>query len=396
MLNNGKILDHHLPSFFQTTYPGQGATTETAIQSRWENDHYYLRSLLRERLEYNVKEINELVASHYGHGPVRQYFNIGYIKGKAQGYEDLNRAASAIRDAFLFASHKVSYVTNDSFTSKYEYATGILQRLLREANGHQTDRIYEQVKGVIGYNLALAAFLAHEFEQAEAYLNLTSGSGRNTHHETSILRERINDSRKRFLSNGTLESRSGVEGSQSVLSAENPTNYIVDHNNDTVSVEFIMPSGDAMIFGDSLWLQEKITIVGETMPVEIFPDQIKGFCYKGFSYEALWWVEETQTTPWRIVRKFCKRIVTGAVPVFSCNIVTTDQGGYQTVRSNLYYKEDDQYKPASFFNFNRGVSRLISKHSDLARQVRDGTYDRDQFITILRQYNSYLEPKVSH
>lgn len=172
--------------------------------------------------------------------------------------------------------------------------------------------------------------------------------------------------------------------------------YIVVRHSDTVEVNFLLPPLAAMPFGDSVWLQEKIVITCGDSPLELSPQQVESFCYRGTNYEALSSADETQTTPRTSERKFCKRLLTGAITVLSCNEIITDEAGNRSVISNLYYKQDAQYKPASLFNFNRGLSKRISPPRDLSEDAIGKKFDRNEFLAIVGEYNRYLEPKTSH
>jgi hypothetical protein len=342
--------------------------------------------------------LQDFISSQYGYSMVPQSISVPFIKDKHNVYEDLNKASSLLREIFLYASNKEKYAGEKEFNDKATEATRILERALTEPD--TKDRMNNKVKAAINYNLAALAFCRLQLTKAEEHLAVTMNLSSNTTGVADALLETIRDHKKRHAVHGLLPDAkpesSTVIPQENSISSSFGANYIVGQTNDTLAVKFIIPSADVMPFGDSVWIQDRIIIANDERPVELFPDQINGFCFNGNYYESLWWVEDTQTTPWTIARLFCKRIVAGAIPVFTCNEVTTDEEGYKTVRSNLYYKQDDQYKPASFLNFNRGVSKLVSRHQDLSQKVRDGMFRRDDFIAIVQEYNKYQRPKTSH
>lgn len=191
-----------------------------------------------------------------------------------------------------------------------------------------------------------------------------------------------------------LVSALSVTGQRSHCSP-NMRSYIIGSQKDSLEADFILPSADVMPLGDTLWLQDKIIIADGDQSAELFPDQLSGVYYNGHYYETLWWEQDTLATPRVITRKFCKRILEGAVAVFTCNEVMPDKKGYR-VRAGLYYKQDGQYKPASLFNFQCAISRHKSQHEDLAEKVKSGNFRRDEFLALVQEYIKYLEPKTSH
>lgn len=397
-LISGQMLEQDLPAFFQTTYSGNGAKTESEMRDQWENDLYYRNRLLKEHLARRTNELQDFISSQYGYSMVPQSISVPFIKDKHNEYEDLNKASSLLREIILYASNKEKYVDEKEFNDKAREATRILEHALTEPD--TKGRMNNKVKAAINYSLAALAFCRLQLTKAEEHLAVAMNLSRSTAGVADVLLETIRDHKQRHAAHGLL--RDINHGSAALIpqmasiSSSFGSNYIVGQTNDTLAVKFIIPSADAMPFGDSVWIQDQIIIANDGRPVELFPDQINGFCFIGNYYESLWWVEDTQTTPWTIARLFCKRIVAGAIPVFTCNEVTTDEEGYKTVRSNLYYKQDDQYKPASFLNFNRGVSKLVSRHQELSQKVRDGMFRRDDFIAIVQEYNKYQQPKTSH
>lgn len=397
-LPGGQTLEQDLPAFFQTTYSGNAAKTESEMQDQWEKDLYYRNRLLKEHLARRTNELQDFISSEYGYSMVRQSINLPFIKDKHNEYADLNKASSLLQEIFLYTSNKEKYLDENEFNDKATEATRILEHALTEPD--TKDRINNKVKAAINYNLAALAFCRLQLTKAEEHLSVAMNLSRNTTGVSDALLETIRDQKKRLAVHGLLRDTNHkpaqVFPQMASISSSFGSNYIVGQTNDTLSVNFIIPSADVMPFGDSVWIQDQIIIANDGRPVELFPDQINGFCFIGSCYESLWWVEDTQTTPWTIARQFCKRIVTGAIPVFTCNEVTTDEEGYKTVRANLYYKQDDQYKPASFLNFNRGVSKLVSRHQDLSQKVKDGMFQRDDFIAIVQEYNKYQQPKTSH
>ena len=216
--------------------------------------------------------------------------------------------------------------------------------------------------------------------------------------EALTMLRKVNDSKKRALSNSRNEDETvSPENQYTPLASLSHNDYIIDRSQDTVQVRFVLPSNADMPFGDTVWLQDKIIIVMESnKAIELLPHEIQGFCYGTQYYESLWWVEDLSTTPWTIAKKFCKQIVPGAIPIFSCNEIETDEEGYKRVTANLYYKQDEQYMRAMFLNFNRAVSKLVSGCPGLSQKVRDGKFHRNDFVAIISEYNKIIQPKMSH
>jgi hypothetical protein len=79
--------------------------------------------------------------------------------------------------------------------------------------------------------------------------------------------------------------------------------------------------------------------------------------------------------------------VSGKIPVYTCNEITTDEEGYKKVTSRMYYKKNDNVLEVMFLNFNRSVSKLVTDHEALAEMVRNGHFKRDDLLQILNEYN---------
>jgi hypothetical protein len=101
----------------------------------------------------------------------------------------------------------------------------------------------------------------------------------------------------------------------------------------------------------------------------------------------LWWIEDVTTNPWTIAKKFCRRIASGEIPVYTCNEVVTDDDGYKKVTSMMYYKKNDRFIRVMFLNFNKSVSNLVTGNHKLSEDIRNGRYRREDFLQIVQEYN---------
>ncbi|HEY9488938.1 MAG TPA: hypothetical protein VIQ51_11425 [Chryseosolibacter sp.] len=398
IVNNDRIIEQDFPAFFQTKYYGRDTKTEGELQSQWDNDYTFSGSLLNERLSEHLKELQEFLFSNYGDGMRSQFISVGYVKDKKGEYDDLTKAMSLTREALLLASDRLSYVADEFFQSKAAEAINIYKQALTEASNDKKSRINPKVTAMIHYNLGVIYFAKHDYDSAKVHLDKSETGSSATVTESLTMLRKVNDFKKRALSNSRNEGQTVSSENQSThLASLSDNDYIIDQSQDTVQVRFVLPSSNDMPFGDTVWLQDKIIIVMESNnAIELFPNQLQGFCYGRQYYESLWWVEDLSTTPWTIEKKFCKQIVPGAIPVFSCNEIETDEEGYKRVTANLYYKQDEKYIRAMFLNFNRAVSKLVSGCPGLSQKVRDGKFPRDAFVSIISEYNKTIQPKTSH
>ncbi|MEO5600889.1 MAG: hypothetical protein ABIR06_08180 [Cyclobacteriaceae bacterium] len=394
--NSGQVTEQDLPGFFQTKYHGRQADTEIGLYTQFEKDYSFLGHLQEERISHTVEELKEIIFSLYGYGVKSQYISIGYVKDKNGEYKDITKAMSLTRDAFLYATNKREYL-DENFKTKVREAASILLAASSESSLDKKARINPKVSGMIHYNLALLSFGLQEHDSAINYIEKIKNASKNTEVEAYDLREIINEHKSRFtancrLSNSnkplTIDPTLPLTFSANLQSSEK--NYLVDLLADTVQVQFILPATQAMPFGDSVWIQKKVVISQkDDKPLELYPDNLLGFCYNGTYYESLWWIEDITTKPWTIARNFCKRILSGTIPVFTCNEVITDEEGYQKVSSKMYYKKNDQFLEVMFLNFNKSVSKLVSTNQELSEEVRNGSFKREDFLQILKEYNAW-------
>jgi hypothetical protein len=162
-----------------------------------------------------------------------------------------------------------------------------------------------------------------------------------------------------------------------------------------MDVRFIIPSQDVMPFGDSLWLEDEIIVMKDNKRVEIYPMQIHSYSYKGIVRESLTWVKDMNVTPWQYEKKFCKRLAAGAIPVYRYYYVTASMHDHtqNVVKSTLYYKKGDRLQEVMFLNFNKGVSKIIADYPELAERVKNGAYQREDFVKVMREYNEWIKNK---
>lgn len=177
--------------------------------------------------------------------------------------------------------------------------------------------------------------------------------------------------------------------------SQKASGYIITNKKDTLHADFIFPSPEMMLSADTSWMLDRIIIADGEQSVELLPHQLSGFTYDRHYYETLSWPEASGTTPGVITRKFCRRILDGAIAVFSCNEVLHDKKGRE-VKAALYYKQDEKYNPARLFNFHCHLSRHILPHRELVQKAKDGNLTGDEFVAAVREYNKYLQPKTSY
>jgi len=162
-----------------------------------------------------------------------------------------------------------------------------------------------------------------------------------------------------------------------------------------MDVRFVMPSHDSMPFGDSVWMEDQIIVLKDNKRVEIYPQEIHGYSYKGVYKESLRWVKDMNTSPWTYENKFCRRLVSGAIPVYKYYYVTTSMQNRtkQIVATRMYYRKGDQLLEVMFLNFNRGVSKLVADYAELSERVKNGAFQREDFVKIIEEYNAWAKNK---
>lgn len=397
----GQITEQDLPGFFQTKYEGQQANTEMALQNNWDQDYSFLETLQKKRIAERVKELNALIFSQYGYGMNSQWVSIGYVKDKKGDYNDLTKALVLTRDAFLYASDKEIYL-DKIFKGKTNEAILLYETALTELSEDKKARINQRVAAMIYYNLGLIYFGLEELDKAREYIHKMKNPSRNSEMEARTLLNMIKDRQNRFAANGILKNKS-IPGSEQHNLVQKPADkiklerdYLVGKQRDTLYVRFLLPSTEVMPYGDTVWLQDKVIVLKDDQSIELYPDDIHGFCYNGIYRESLWWVKDLNTNPWTLEKKFCKRIIGGAIQVYTCNDIITDEEGFKKVTATLYYKKNDRLLEVMFLNFDRGVSKLVSEYEELSEKVRSGGFHRDDFLGIIQEYNNYSAAKTSN
>lgn len=406
---DGNLLgEQELPSFFTTEYYPQNRTSLTVLQQSYDNDFYFLNNLKQKHVDQRVNEIRKWLASNYGYTTVNEMIDIGYVKDKKGLYEDLTKALSLIQNAFKYANGKKKYL-DDSFRNQINEAVAILNNALLESSTNKKARINQRVTAMINYNLALCSYGLNEFDQAKEYLNKVGKTGINIMGASRILDEKIEDKRKRFIANGLITDKSVnpkeiiqpviTEKSTSqntLLSNKSVRNYIVAKPGDTLEVRFILPSSNVMPFGDSIWLQDQIIVVKNEKKVTLYPGEIHSYSYNGVVRESLTWVKDMSTNPWTFEKRFCKKLLTGAIPVFNCYQVRnsfrdpTEKYVEATIR---YIRPDNHLGEFGLINFNKWVAKLVSKYPALSEKIRAGEYQKtdSSFLEIIREYNSWIK-----
>lgn len=177
--------------------------------------------------------------------------------------------------------------------------------------------------------------------------------------------------------------------------SQNSRDYIIGKHNDTLLVQFYIPL-DVMPYGDSVWFSEKAIIIERSRVKKFLPSDLAGFCYNGDYYESVWWATDIGDGPPIITRKFCKQILSGAIPVFSCHSITSNENGDKRLTTDLYYKEDESYKKVVLPDFDGAGSKLLSYCPQFSERIRNGNLNREDFLVLVKSYNKYLEPKTSH
>lgn len=393
---DGQYIEQDLPAFFQTKYYGTNSTHERAFNDEYERDGSFRRTMYREKLSDRIKEINTLLSSQYGYAVHPEHFSVGYVKDKTGEYADLARAMTLIRELLLAADAKEDYL-DGTFTAKSAEAASILEKALSESSSDKKARINPKVTAMIHYNLALISFGLQKFDAVRKYLDEARKGSGGTYAEATSLLDKTADYEQRLLASHNAPSMPATDaveaapGRRSLPSVRGET-YIIGKQNDTLKVDFIFPPSYEMPFGDSVWIQDQIIVEGDDKPATIVPEQIQGFCHDGVYYEALWWVDDVTVRPWTVAHKFCKQIVPGAIAVYSCYEVVTDDEGYKKVITSQYYKDDAEgYKRVMFLSFKRGVSKLVAGYPELSERVRNGEFTRDDFIPVVQTYNMYKE-----
>lgn len=398
----GKLIgDQDMPGFFNTDYFPKDGQSLSSLQSEYDHDYYFIGRLRQERVDQRVYDIKQLVFSNYGKAMAYQVINIGYVKDKKGLYEDVNKAYALLHEAFIYAHRKEPYL-DETFKGKTTAAIEMLEEIAAESSDDKKARIDPKVTAMLHYDLALAHYGLNKFDEAQAYLDKIQKAPSNTGYMIRQLADMIQDRRARFAANGLL-GRPPVAADEikpvaptitkKPVGLENMVHdYVEGNNGDTVNVRIIQPSQDVMAFGDSVWLQDQIIILKKDKRIEVYPGEIRGYSYKGVYRESLSWIKDMNTSPWTFEKKFCKRIVNGAIPVFKCYEVVPSRynANEKVVTTKLMYKQKNELYQVMFLNFNKGVSKVVTDYPELAEKVRNGAYQREDFVKVITEYNTWM------
>jgi tetratricopeptide (TPR) repeat protein len=407
------ITEQDLAGFFTTQYYPQNRSSLSNLLQEYNNDYSFKDGLRYERTEQRKTEVRDWLFSNYGYGMAGDRINVGYVKDKKGEYTDLQKAFSLLYGAMAGANRKIDY-WNDAFNQQVNEAIAIWETALKEVSADKNARIDQKVAAMIYGNIALAYYELNDFDKAEEWVKkITKAAGNNTEQIAYSLKESIADKRARFAANGFVK---GVQpdiadrgyakpmltkedmaspANEPVVVAGSLRDYIVITPGDTMDVRFIIPSQDVMPFGDSLWLEDEIIVMKDNKRVEIYPMQIHSYSYKGIVRESLTWVKDMNVTPWQYEKKFCKRLAAGAIPVYRYYYVAASMHDHtqNVVKSTLYYKKGDRLQEVMFLNFNKGVSKIIADYPELAERVKNGAYQREDFVKMMREYNEWIKNK---
>jgi tetratricopeptide (TPR) repeat protein len=392
-VNGNLITEQDFPGFFQTQYYPRINNSLTNLQQEYDQDIYFLSNLRFERVTERTKQIKDWLFSNYGRGMAYEVIYAGYIKDKKGLYDDINKAFASMRSAYQYAHGRKDY-RDETFNIKINEAVAIYEKALLESSDDKKARIDPKVTAMINYNLALASYGQNDFDKAQEHLGKMQKAGNETEYVASALKNMVTDKRARFVANGKLGGPI-EEGTKTQATARKSTrNFIVPKPGDTLEVSFILPSREVMRFGDSLWLQDRIIVMKNNKRVEFNPGEIHGYSYNGIFRESLTWVKDMNTNPWTFEKKFCRRIVDGAIPVFKCYQVkngiqdTTEKFVEPTMR---YTAPDKRLIEVGFMNFNKAVSKLVSKYPELSERVKNGAYSDKDFLVVIREYNQWAK-----
>jgi len=407
------ITEQDLEGFFTAKYYPQDNSSLSSLQQEYERDYSFKDRLHYERTEQRQREVREWLFSNYGYGLYGDRIEVGYVKDRKDEYSDLQKAFSLLYGAFAGADKKIDYL-NDDFKARVNEAIGIWEAALKESGEEKSARINRKVTAMIYYNLGLAYYGLNNFDKAEEWLQkIGKEASSSTEHLTYTLKQVVADKRARFAANGFINGvqpdltdrgfarPASVKGGAPQTMAIDPIagsgfrDYIVLTPGDTMDVRFVMPSHDSMPFGDSVWMEDQIIVLKDNKRVEIYPQEIHGYSYKGVYKESLRWVKDMNTSPWTYENKFCRRLVSGAIPVYKYYYVTTSMQNRtkQIVATRMYYRKGDQLLEVMFLNFNRGVSKLVADYAELSERVKNGAFQREDFVKIIEEYNAWAKNK---
>ncbi len=403
LLAKGEVItEQDFPGFFNTEYYPRNRNSESGIQQEYDNDYHFKNKLLGDRVDDRKREIRDWLFSNYGYGLTPRLIDVGTVKDKKGEYADVSKGFSLMMTAFASTDQKKNYL-DDDYKSKLREAIGIFEKTLTEFSTDKKARIDEKVAAMLHYNIALAQYGLHELDDAEERLTLVKDGTRPTQTAAYRLKEEIQDRRMRLVANGLMKGEMPAplpRPSQQAVTAPpkmgtNYRDYLVFSSGDTLDVKFVMPSREVMPYGDTLWLQDKVIVIEEGKPTEILARDIMSFAYNGVIRETFSKVVDTSTTPFKIEYKMCARIETGVISLYNCHEVAASfsDPNKKFVKSFPYYKKGDKFEVAVFGNFNRGVSKLVSEHSELSERVKNGAFMKDDLAKIVREYNAWAMKK---
>jgi tetratricopeptide (TPR) repeat protein len=393
LLRGRLVSEQDLPGIFNAEYFPEDRRSEAALKRLYDNDYHFRNRLLGERLHENKRSIRRLLFSEYGYGMQREGLDIGYVKDRKGIYSDLSKALSLMNEALKGADNKKDYL-DDVFAGKVNEAITIYHKALEEASDDKKARIDPKVSTLIHYNLALAFYGLQKYDDAQSWLaKATSGEGP-AKGRAQYLENRIANKIRRLNAReiSVDESLPMESGSPTLMNdSSDAGDFIILKSGDSVKVKFLMPSRETMPYGDSVWLQDKIIVWNNNKRMEATARELVGYSYNGVYRHAIRSTEDGSSVPPVMSYKFCKMVESGAISVYDCyNVEPSFRDATRLIvaTQGWYTKGEDTFK-VMFLNFNRGVSKLVEDYPDLAEKVRGGTYEREDFNKVVREYNQW-------
>lgn len=391
-----------IPGSFTTEYYPEDRSSQTSLQRAYDNDFNFITGLKYKRVGELRSQLRSMLASQYGYGMVNEMIQIAYIaKDKKEEYADINKAMSLLHEAFTYASNKKEYI-DDFFKSKINEAIVIYEKELLESSDDKKARIDPFVTGMIYYNLSLAYYGLQEFDKAIDIHAKIKAAGRNDGSVYNHVLRSIDDKRARLAANGMLN---GQSANAEVIRPTEPSpakeevaskDYVIGLQNDTLFVQFAMPSKEVMPLGDSLWLQDQVFVMKGSDNILLRPGEIQGYSYSGVYRESTTYLEDTKTQPWTYTKKFCKRTLEGAISMYRCykSVPSFRDPTRLVVDSRMWYKKDGEPQTVGFLNFKKEVAKLVEDYPELSEKIKAGAYERDDFEKIVHEYNQWKKTKI--
>ncbi|MFZ5970932.1 MAG: hypothetical protein ACOYXA_05025 [Bacteroidota bacterium] len=370
-------------------YP-QDRNSKLSLEKEWANDQYFLPKQRAEKVEQIANAIRQWLFSHYGYGFASEEFNVGYVKDKDGRYADLSEAMARFREALLYAKGKEHYL-DDQYKSLSDQSVAIWKAALQEASNEKKARINPKVTEMIWQNLVLTAYAAQQYDVVEQYFAEMPTPDNSMRLFQANINASIADKKLR-ASSTTVTLASPVVTSSA--GANVTRDYLVDRKGDTVFVKIILPPASTMPHGDSVWMQEKVMVWEDGRQVTLLPTDIIAYSYQGKCYETYTWVDFQDKNPTsRTKGMFVKRVVNGAIPLYvgyTPKSSSTDPTKIW-IEKSTFYKADGAITTAGFLNFKKGVSKLVANHTGLVAKVQNGEYGREDFVTIIQEYNQWVK-----